>query len=158
MDYYNKIDNAYLAELHKPMRKMYVKMEILSHYEGAIGEITSDLSSTDGSITINKEQGCRRSCSLSIIDRSGKYIPQKDSSFWYNRKFKIFIGLQVDENIYWFPQGVFVTKSANSNGRRLNVEGVDKYGFLDGTLNARMCLVEYQASVTNSKKERILQL
>lgn len=152
MDYYNKIDNAYLAELHKPMRKMYVKMEILSHYEGAIGEITSDLSSTDGSITINKEQGCRRSCSLSIIDRSGKYIPQKDSSFWYNRKFKIFIGLQVDENIYWFPQGVFVTKSANSNGRRLNVEGVDKYGFLDGTLNARMCLVEYQASVTNSKK------
>lgn len=152
MDYYNKIDNAYLAELHKPMRKMYVKMEILSHYEGAIGEITSDLSSTDGSITINKEQGCRRSCSLSIIDRSGKYIPQKDSSFWYNRKFKIFIGLQVDENIYWFPQGVFVTKSANSNGRRLNVEGVDKYGFLDGTLNARMCLVEYQAGVTNSKK------
>lgn len=152
MDYYNKIDNAYLAELHKPMRKMYVKIEILSHYEGAIGEITSDLSSTDGSITINKEQGCRRSCSLSIIDRSGKYIPQKDSSFWYNRKFKIFIGLQVDENIYWFPQGVFVTKSANSNGRRLNVEGVDKYGFLDGTLNARMCLVEYQASVTNSKK------
>lgn len=152
MDYYNKIDNAYLAELHKPMRKMYVKMEILSHYEGAIGEITSDLSSTDGSITINKEQGCRRSCSLSIIDRSGKYIPQKDSSFWYNRKFKIFIGLQVDENIYWFTQGVFVTKSANSNGRRLNVEGVDKYGFLDGTLNARMCLVEYQASVTNSKK------
>ena len=152
MDYYNKIDNAYLAELHKPMRKMYVKMEILSHYEGAIGEITSDLSSTDGSITINKEQGCRRSCSLSIIDRSGKYIPQKDSSFWYNRKFKIFIGLQVDEDLYWFPQGVFVTKSANSNGRRLNVEGVDKYGFLDGTLNARMCLVEYQASVTNSKK------
>ena len=152
MDYYNKIDNAYLAELHKPMRKMYVKMEILSHYEGAIGEITSDLSSTDGSITINKEQGCRRSCSLSIIDRSGKYIPQKDSSFWYNRKFKIFIGLQVDENIYWFPQGVFVTKSANSNGRRLNVEGVENYGFLDGTLNARMCLVEYQASVTNSKK------
>ena len=152
MDYYNKIDDAYLAELHKPMRKMYVKMEILSHYEGAIGEITSDLSSTDGSININKEQGCRRSCSLSIIDRSGKYLPQKDSPFWYNRKFKIFIGLQVGEDIRWFPQGVFVTKSANSNGRRLNVEGVDKYGFLDGTLNARMCLVEYQASVTNSKK------
>lgn len=152
MDYYNKIDNAYLAELHKPMRKMYVKMEILSHYEGAIGEITSDLSSTDGSININKEQGCRRSCSLSIIDRSGKYLPQKDSPFWYNRKFKIFIGLQVGEDIRWFPQGVFVTKSANSNGRRLNVEGVDKYGFLDGTLNTRMCLVEYQASVTNSKK------
>ena len=152
MDYYNKIDDAYLAELHKPMRKMYIKMEILSHYEGAIGEITSDLSSTDGSININKEQGCRRSCSLSIIDRSGKYLPQKDSPFWYNRKFKIFIGLQVGEDIRWFPQGVFVTKSANSNGRRLNVEGVDKYGFLDGTLNARMCLVEYQASVTNSKK------
>lgn len=152
MDYYNKIDDAYLAELHKPMRKMYVKMEILSHYEGAIGEITSDLSSTDGSININKEQGCRRSCSLSIIDRSGKYLPQKDSPFWYNRKFKIFIGLQVGEDIRWFPQGVFVAKSANSNGRRLNVEGVDKYGFLDGTLNTRMCLVEYQASVTNSKK------
>lgn len=103
MDYYNKIDNAYLAELHKPMRKMYVKMEILSHYEGAIGEITSDLSSTDGSITINKEQGCRRSCSLSIIDRSGKYIPQKIAHFGTieNSKFssacklmRIFIGFR----------------------------------------------------------------
>ena len=87
MDYYNKIDNAYLAELHKPMRKMYVKMEILSHYEGAIGEITSDLSSTDGSITINKEQGCRRSCSLSIIDMVSMWkVPILEKEIRYRRR------------------------------------------------------------------------
>ena len=153
MELYNKIDNKYLAALRRPMRKMFVKMEILSHYEGAIGQITNDLSSTEiGTITINKGQGCRRSCSLNIIDREGKYLPQVNSWFWYNRKFKLFIGLQVGEDIYWFPQGVFVTKSVQANGRLLSIEGIDKYGFLNGELNARMCLVEYQASVTNSKK------
>lgn len=153
MELYNKIDNKYLAALRRPMRKMFVKMEILSHYEGAIGQITNDLSSTEiGTITINKEQGCRRSCSLNIIDREGEYLPQVNSWFWYNRKFKLFIGLQVGEDVYWFPQGVFVTKSVQANGRLLSIEGIDKYGFLNGELNTRMCLVEYQASVTNSKK------
>ena len=84
MDYYNKIDEAYLTELQNPMRKLKFKVEILSHYEGAIGQITNDLSSAEvGSISINKEQGCRRSCSFTIIDRDEKYLPQVDSWFWY---------------------------------------------------------------------------
>lgn len=153
MDYYNKIDEAYLTELQNPMRKLKFKVEILSHYEGAIGQITNDLSSAEvGSISINKEQGCRRSCSFTIIDRDEKYLPQVDSWFWYNRKFKLFIGVVVSNDIYWFPQGVFITKSATAHGKALAIEGIDKYGFLNGELNARMCLVEYQASVTNSKK------
>lgn len=153
MDYYNKIDEAYLTELQNPMRKLKFKVEILSHYEGAIGQITNDLSSAEvGSISINKEQGCRRSCSFTIIDRDEKYLPQVDSWFWYNRKFKLFIGVVVSNDIYWFPQGVFITKSATAHGKAIAIEGIDKYGFLNGELNARMCLVEYQASVTNSKK------
>lgn len=153
MDYYNKIDEAYLTELQNPMRKLKFKVEILSHYEGAIGQITNDLSSAEvGSISINKEQGCRRSCSFTIIDRDEKYLPQVDSWFWYNRKFKLFIGVVVSNDTYWFPQGVFITKSATAHGKTLAIEGIDKYGFLNGELNARMCLVEYQASVTNSKK------
>jgi hypothetical protein len=152
IEYYNTINDAYLTALKKPMRKMKIKLEILSHYEGAIGQITSDLSSTNGTITINREQGCRRSCSLSIINSDNKYLPQVDSPFWYNRKFKLFIGIVVDKDVYWFPQGVFITKTVGCNGKILDISGVDKYGFLNGELNTRMCMVEYQTSITNSKK------
>ena len=153
MDYYNKTDQTYLRALKNPMRKLKIKLEILDHWERAIGEITNNISSDDiGKINVNLEQGCRRSCSFSIVDKYKKYIPTKNSWFWYNRKFKLYTGLEVGDDTYWFPQGVFVTLSATANGKVIAIEGVDKFGFLNGELNTRMCMVEYQAPVDYSKK------
>lgn len=153
MEYVNKTNQAYLDASKRPMRKLKLKMEILDHWERAIGEITNDISTENvGTINVNYQQGCRRSCSFSIIDKKKKYIPTKNSWFWYNRKFRIYIGLEANDDIYWFPQGVFVTLSATVQGKTIQIEGVDKFGFLNGELNSRMCLVEYQAPVEHSKK------
>lgn len=153
MEYYNHTSETYLNELKNHMRQMKIKMEILDHNEFAIGEITNYISSDNtGSINVNYEQGCRRSCSFSIIDTKKKFIPTKNSPFWYNRKFKLYIGLMVGDDTYWFPQGVFITRSVSAQGKLINIEGVDKFGLWDGTLGTQMCIVETQVKMLDSKK------
>ena len=114
LEYYNKIDSTYMKAVKNHLLPTKIKIEILSHFEDAIGQITNDLDYASGSITINREQGCRRSCSINIIDDKEKYLPNEDSCFWYNRKFKIYLGVCVNTDTYWFSQGVFVTKSATT--------------------------------------------
>ena len=112
MEYYDVTNSEYNNIIYNsPIRIVKVKIEMLDHWEHGIGEIINDISSTDGSINVNNTQGCRRTCSISVIDEDKKYLPTTDSLFWYNRKFKIYIGLQAPTgNLYWFSQGVFYTQ------------------------------------------------
>lgn len=155
MEYYGVINSEYLTAIKRPMRIMKIKIEMLDQYDNAIGCLENYMSSTEGTITVNLTQGCRRSCNISIIDKDKKFLPQQDSLFWYNRKFKIYIGLKTPfENLYWFSQGVYYTKTATSNGRVINIDGIDKYGMLNGELNTNMCDAQFQVGVSysNSKK------
>ena len=161
VNYYGIIDEDYINAVKQPIRTMKLKMEILDYYENPIGEIINDISqSSVGSININREQGCRKSCSFSMIDKSKKYIPSQNSVFWYNRKFKLYIGIVCNDNdtenpyqrkIYWFSKGVFVTKKASGKGDIINIEGIDKYGFLNGELKTGMCMLDTKSSVTYVK-------
>lgn len=154
MEYYDTITDEYLKLIKtSSMRVVKVKLELLNVWEKTIGEIVNDLSSTEGSININSEQGCRRTCSISVIDKDRKYIPTSDSPFWYNRKFKIYIGLKAPSgNLYWFSQGVFYNQEATANGRQININGVDKFGLLNGELKTCMLNVEFSAKVDYLKK------
>ena len=143
-EYFNIINAQYeyaLKNLHNNYR---IRLEILSDGETVIGEITKDLSLTaSGQITINYEQITRRSCSLSLINVDNKYIPTKNSPFWLNRKFKLWLGVVVGKDTYWWSQGIFYTVSASATGRILTIEGVDKGGALDGTLKLNMTEAQY---------------
>lgn len=160
MEYYNHFSDDYNYEIGKHLRCMKIKLEILDHWEFSIGEIINDLSANSvGTININLEQGCRRSCSFSIVDKKRKYLPTKNSPFWYNRKFKLSIGLVVGKDIYWFSQGIFVTKSATANNRTLSIEGIDKFGYWDGSLKTQMCLMETSTDIAHmSKGTKIIEL
>lgn len=144
-EFFNVYDEVYdngLRRLHKSYK---IKLEILSDDENTIGEITKDLSLTAaGQITINNEQITRRSCSLSLINVDNKYIPTKNSPFWLNRKFKLWLGLVVNNSTYWWSQGVFYTVKASATGRILSIEAVDKGGALDGTLKLNMTESQYK--------------
>ena len=118
MEFYNRYSTEYLSSLKKKSRKFLFKIELLSDDESAIGEIVNDLSNVDGQININYEQITRRSCSFSIKSTKKKYIPSKNSPFWFNRKFKIYIGLVVRDNIYWWSQGI------TQNPLHLNTESL----------------------------------
>ena len=141
MEYYNTYTNSYLNALKQTRRLYRVKLEILDHWERVIDEITRDLSAgTKGSINVNYQQGIRRSCSFTMADVDKKYLPSENSWFWYNRKFKLYIGIVdiYNNDVYWWAQGVFITQSVSSERNSIIVNGVDKFGLLDGTLKIGM--------------------
>lgn len=141
-EYYEHIDSRYLKLLHFPIKHYKFRLDLMTHREETFAEITEDISqSSQGSITVNKSQGIRRSCSFTMININQKYTPSVNNPFWYNRKFRLYIGLCDDYNnsVYWFSQGVFVTKRATGNRHTVTIEAVDKFGFLDGTLHTQVC-------------------
>ena len=157
-EYFNQFSNAYNNALSNLNNNYRIRLEILTDEETVIGEITKDLSLTAaGQITINYEQITRRSCSLSLINVDNKYIPTKNSPFWLNRKFKLWLGLVVGKDTYWWSQGIFYTVSANATGRILSIEGVDKGGALDGTLKLNMTEAQYQFKRGKALTEMIKQ-
>lgn len=143
MEFYNTFAKEYLNALSNMRNDYLIKLELLSDNETTIGEIIRDLSSTDGQININYEQITRRSCSLSLINIDRKYMPNKNGNFWLNRKFKLWIGLVVRDNVYWWSQGVYYAQSAVVNNGTVNIEAVDKGGVLDGTLKLGMTDSQY---------------
>lgn len=145
MEYFNHYNNEYINALKLGNGEYKIRLELLSDGETVVGEITQDLSlSSAGQITINYEQIVRRSCSLTLINVDNKYHPNKNSPFWINRKFKLWLGLVVNDNIYWWSQGVFYTLSATSTNNELNIEAVDKGAALDGTLKLNMTEYDYE--------------
>lgn len=133
VDVYN---SDYISLVKAPVIKPKFKIELLDLYENTIGEITKDISADNsGSISINYQQGVRRSCSFTLSDTFGKYRPMSDDNiFGFNTKFKIYVGL---ENIqtgetYWFSQGIFYTTNPTSShansSKTVTVNGVDKFG------------------------------
>ena len=157
-EYYNVYSKEYISTLKKKNIKYLFKLELLSDNETSVGEIVKDLENVDGQININYEQITRRSCSLTITDVKRKYLPNRNSSFWYNRKFKIWIGVVVKGDIYWWSQGVYYTRSANSEHRNLRIEGVDKGGYLDGTLKTAMTSGQYVIPAKNKLTNIIKEL
>lgn len=145
-EYYNHWNSHYSWLLNQPVVSQRFKIELLDHNEQAHGEITRDVSSDDHfTININKSQGVRRTCSLTVINVEKKYIPTVNNPFWYNKKFKLYVGIvdAVKNDTYWFAQGVFICQSASANRATVNISGIDKFGFLDGSLNVHMLFAGY---------------
>lgn len=149
-EYYDNIDTRYFDLLNKTTKHYRFKIELLDHWERTIGEIVNDISADSaGQITINKEQGIRRSCSFTMIDVERKYIPDVDNPFWYNRKFKLYIGLcdKSNDSIYWFSEGVYITQNASVVHSKVTINGVDKFALFDGTLNTMLCETTYKIAM-----------
>lgn len=162
MEYFNRYTDEYITTLKQGNGYYKIRLELLSDDETVIGEITQDLSfDSQGQINISYEQIVRRSCSLTLIDVDDKYLPHRNSPFWINRKFKLWIGLAVNDNIYWWSQGVYYTTSANGANGSLNIEAVDKGGALDGTLKLNMTEYAYEINrgdTVNNVVKSILSL
>ena len=146
MEYFNNNTPAYRTALKRNAIIRYLlKIELLTNGETALGEITKDLNiDVQGQITINYKQLTRRSCSLTVANVEQKYLPNPNGMVWYNRKFKLWIGIMDDHgDIYWWSQGVFYIVSATANAHTVSIEGVDKGGALDGTLKTNIAEVQY---------------
>lgn len=144
---YEYTNSDYEHLIKQPVKLYKFKIELLSHWEYTLDEIVQDISSSSaGQITVNREQGLRRSCSFTLTDIKQEYIPTENSKFWYNRKFKLFTGIYDRDNdkTYWYSQGVFITQNAKAEHNLVTINAVDKFGLFDGTLNTQMCQTTYK--------------
>lgn len=88
-EFYNVINSYYLSMCADTEINLRVKAELLDHYENTIGEITSSISSVNGSINIKYNQGVRRTCDLTINDYNESCIPDNEySSFLLTENLK----------------------------------------------------------------------
>ena len=155
MEYYNIFDLRYSQAIRCKHRHYRIKLELLGFYENVIGEIERDISnSSSGQININNQQLTRRSCTLNLINIDKQYNPDNDGLVWYRRKFRLWIGVVVKSDIYWWSLGVFVTTEANmENNGSLSLSAVDKGGILDGSTGENMTDTQYIISYGSTISE-----
>ena len=158
MEHYNQVDHNYLNLINRSSTFWKIRLELLDHWENTIDAIERDIDNgNSGSISCNNEQGTHKSCTITLTNVDKKYTPDENNPFWFNRKFRLYIGIQdnkktekriedfywagkrtiFDGDTYWFAKGVFITQSVqcDSVNKIVTISGVDKYAQLDGTLN-----------------------
>ncbi len=135
------IRNQYLKYLRLLKRGDYrcaVKVAWLNPDETIRSEFTNDIYNMSGSLSVNYQNGARRSCTLTINNWDNKY-PIDYNNIWFNQKFKLWMGLYLDDTTpFYFPQGVFYvtnpSQAYNPSTKTIQIQGVDKWAALDGTV------------------------
>lgn len=144
MEYFNLQNKEYFYALKQPVKHYKLKVEFLNYYETPIDEITQDISQdSQGQISINYQQLVRRSCNFTLINVEDKYLPSQNSVVWYDRKFRLWIGLVSQSDVYWFSQGIFIINDASSDGSTVSISAVDKGSRLNGETKLGMTETEY---------------
>lgn len=137
------ITEEYKAALRSNIRHPIYKIEWMDKYENVISEVTTD--SLEGTVSIDSRNGIRRSCSLTLNNRNGLYVPDKDGLIYLDKKFKLYSGLLIN-NVEVFPpeciQGVFnlgnpVVRS-DINTETLTIEGYDNFALLNGSISGQL--------------------
>lgn len=135
MEYVNVFNDKYKEIVERPEIFPMYRVELLDHYEHVLGDITDNISADNsGSISINYQQGVRRTCTFTLFDNDGEFIPRVDGNLWINKKFKLYVGLKdiYTDDIYWFSQGIYclIDPVIDRESKTVTINGVDKYGFL----------------------------
>jgi hypothetical protein len=115
-----------------------IKIDWLNADDTVQFEITNDYVDMSGTLSINMNNGTRRTCELTVDNTDGQF-PVSINNVWYAQKIKLWMGLYLDDGEpYYFPQGVFYISSVSENNspsiRTVTFQCVDKWAFLDGSL------------------------
>lgn len=146
----------YIISLKSGIVKPRIKIEWLRSDETVESIFTDDV--LDGSLTITRNSGIRRSISFTVKN-SSDLLPNI-WGVWINRKVKIYLGVNcADGNDYFIPQGVFVMSNpsytSDPTGSRVTFNANDKFALLNGEsggLLTDIYLISSGTSVTNGVK------
>lgn len=125
-----------------PIRRLFVKIEILDQDNNVKNEVSG--SAIGGSYNIDSTSAIRRTCSITFNLENG-YLPNnKDSIFWINKRFKLYIGLAPTYNndVYWFNKGVYAIKDPSINiainESTITISGLDKMALHNGDIGGQL--------------------
>lgn len=130
--------------------KRAVKVEWLNADESIKYEFTNSLYDINVDLSVNYQNGSRRTCTLTLNNDKNKF-PIDFNSIWLGQKFKLWMGVFLDDNTpYYFPQGVFYVSNPEEvyqpSTKTIKINGVDKWAYLDGTLNGKLSAT-YQTNI-----------
>nr|DAT84967.1 MAG TPA: protein of unknown function (DUF5047) [Caudoviricetes sp.] len=164
----NNLDNSDNEHLYYyniqslPIRYLYIKIEIIDKDSKGQDIVINEVSGTaiDGSYNISVDSIIRRTCNLSFNLENG-YIPNEQSPFWINKRFRLFIGLKNIEGtkIYWFNKGVYAINDPEINiainDKTISINGLDKMALYTGDitgqlLSATLATVESGVTIENA--------
>lgn len=152
--------HKYLDVVSGNFRKA-VKVEWLNPDETVNFEFTNSLYDINIDLSVNYQNGSRRSCSLTLNNDKNQF-PINFDNIWFGQKFKLWMGVYIDEKTpYYFPQGVFYVSNPNEiyqpSTRTIKINGLDKWAFLDGTLHGKLSGT-YQTNIGVSLYEATREL
>lgn len=102
--------------------------------ESISSTITADI--LDGNLTVNWQNGTRRSVSLTLANIDGEYNPNP-YGIWVNSKFLLELGIDRNGDDIYFKHGVFVISepqlASGNSSSTITLNGIDKFSLLDGT-------------------------
>ena len=138
-----------------------IKVEWLNPDESVNFEFTDGLYDINVNLSVNYQNGSRRSCTLTLNNDKDKF-PIDFNNIWIGQKFKLWMGIYIDEETpYYFPQGVFYVSNPsdtyNPSTRTVTINGVDKWAYLDGTLFGKLSGT-YQTNVDVNLYDAIREL
>ena len=122
-------------------RQVFVKIEILKQNNEVINEVSG--SAISGNYNIDSTSAIRRTCSITFNLENG-YLPNSDSIFWMNKRFKLYIGLKDirSNSIYWFNKGTYAIKDPSINiainENTITINGLDKMALYNGDIGGQL--------------------
>lgn len=123
------------ARVLKPL----ARFEFLNPDETVMCAFSAEV--TGGSLSCNRSNGARRSCTLNVNNVYDTFTPNP-MTFWINQKFKLYLGYNINGEDFFLPQGVFGVTDPEilhyRGQKEATIGGVDKFGFLNGTIGGRI--------------------
>jgi len=152
MEYKNVYNTNYLKALKSNIASLQYRVEIVDWTEeNILYDITNKLISGTGNLSINYQQGVRRSFSFDLENVDKTFSPSAETGILYvGTKFKLIIGVNsIDKkDIYWWDQGIFVISDAgnkiNSGGKIVSVQSTDKFGMFGAELGYSQLIGDYK--------------
>ena len=94
-----------------------------------------DIILNSGNFTENYQSGQRKSVNINLINIDGKYTPSINT-IWVHNKFRFDVGLEFDNQVYWFPRGIYIlgnpSASHQDSDKQVSLTLVDKFAVLEG--------------------------
>lgn len=129
---YSQYRQALSSQIIKPRFKLYTL-----YPDFTIQDDLSDLMLQGGQLTISYAQGIRRTASVQIQNNS-KFKLDPNGRLWLNTLFRIDLGLEINGEEIYFPNGVFVQKepslTSNFSESIFTLDLVDLFALFDGTV------------------------
>jgi hypothetical protein len=133
--------NNYIAYMKNPNSayQLLAKFELLHSDETVYQTFQAQV--IGGSLTVNRANGVRRSVAINVHNINNLFTPDP-MKFWVNDKFKLSLGYVINGEVYYREHGVYGLRNPSTSHedsqQEAAITGIDKFAFLNGTLNGRL--------------------